>query len=375
MRTGENISRRKDKRWEARVLVGHKEDGRPRYKYFYGRSYQESKEKRNRYLKEHGNTDDTPPCRLTTKILFEQWLAQKRGTVKASSFYQYQRLVQTHILPELGALRVDSLTPNILTQFINHKLDNGRRNGKGGLSPKTVQDIVVILKSALRLAEQVYHLPGQAAAIKAPRAAQPEIQVLDEAEIQRLEEHLREQEDNSNAGFRLCLYTGLRLGEVCALRWSDIDWNTGVLRVRHTVARLPEQGGGPRKTRLTLTSPKTKRAVREIPLPAQLLQHLRTVACGQSAEAFILTGLPERMMDPRTYQNQFKRLLERLNIRHISFHGIRHTFATVCVRQGMDVKSLSEILGHATVKMTLDRYVHPSLEVKRQQMEQLCFVA
>lgn len=375
MRTGENISRRKDKRWEARVLVGHKEDGRPRYRYFYGRSYQESKEKRNRYLEEHGNAADAPPCRLTAKILFEQWLAQKRSTVKASSYYQYKRLIQTHILPELGALRVDALTANILTQFINDKLTGGRRNGKGGLSPKTVQDIVIILRSALRLAEQVYHQPSQAAAIKAPRAAQPEIQVLNESEIQRLEGHLREQRDNSSVGFRLCLYTGLRLGEVCSLRWSDIDWNTGVLRIRQTVVRLPSQDGGVRKTRLTLTSPKTKRAVREIPLPGQLLQELRAAACGQSAEAFVLTGLRERMMDPRTYQNQFKRLLERLNIRHIPFHGLRHTFATVCVRQGMDVKSLSEILGHATVKMTLDRYVHPSLEVKRRQMEQLRFAA
>ncbi len=375
MRTGENISRRRDKRWEARLLVGHTEDGRPRYKYFYGGSYQEAKGKRSRYLEEHGNTADAPPCRLTAKILFEQWLAQKRGTVKASTFYQYKRLIQTHILPDLGALRVDSLTANILTQFINSKLDNGRLNGKGGLSPKTVQDIVIILKSALRLAEQIYHLPNQTAAIKAPRTAQPEIQVLDEEEIQRLEGYLREQKDNSSVGFRLCLYTGLRLGEVCALRWSDIDWNTGVLRVRHTVVRLPAQDGGPRKTCLTLTSPKTKRAVREIPLPARLLERLRTIACGQSAEAFILTGLRERMMDPRTYQNQFRRLLERLNIRHIPFHGIRHTFATVCARQGMDVKSLSEILGHATVKMTLDRYVHPSLEVKRRQMERLFFAA
>ena len=375
MRTGENIHHRRDGRWEGRSIKGRKEDGKASYGYVYGHTYQEVKEERRKRIAEL-ESSRAAPCKLTMNVLCLQWLSLKRRTVKEASYYHYEQLIQRHIEPVLGHLRADTLTANALSRFMNDKLEHGRLDKNGGLSPKTVQDIMIVVKSVLKLAAREYGLPDRTVAVKLPRTEQKEIEHLNSADMQKLERDVRAAQDNSSAGLRLCLHTGLRLGEVCALRWSDIDWENGVLHVRRTVRRLPCQNSdsGP-KTRLTLTRPKTKQSERAIPLPLPLLQYLRTVALDQDANAYVTTGVPGHFMDPRTYQYRFRRLLEKLEIAHISFHGLRHTFATHCIQQGMDVKSLSEILGHATVEMTMNRYVHSSLEVKRSQMERLTFAA
>ena len=375
MKTGENIYHRKDGRWEGRYIRGYREDGRAQYASVYGRTYQEVKEKRNRRLTEHMNTP-SPVCRMTVKELCLQWLKWKQNTIKESSYFHYERLIKTHIEPVLGSLRASALTVNTLSRFVDDKLAHGRLDKTGGLSAKTVQNIVVVVKAVMKLAGLEYGLQNRTEAIKLPRIEQAEVQVLNNADIQRLEAHLWANADNSNAGMLLCSCTGLRLGEVCALQWSDIDWDRGVLHVRKTVQRLPQQDSeNCSKTHLTLTKPKTKTAEREIPIPPNLASYLHTAAQGQAPDAFIATGKPSRIMEPRTYQYRFQSLLKKLGIGHIPFHGLRHTFATRCIQAGMDVKGLSEILGHTTVSMTLNRYVHPSLETKRQQMALICQTA
>lgn len=368
---GENIYHRKDGRWEARYVASRREDGSARYRSVYAKTYQAVKEKLEK-CKAERFTGQEFVCNLTVKMLCVQWLEHTRSIVKASSYALYERQIKRHILPALGHLRADRLTAYTFSRFINDKLTHGRLDGKGGLSTRTVQELAILVKSIMRLAWQTYRLPDQLAVVKPPKTEHPEIQVLSGEELCRLEKALQAMPDNPSAGILTCLYTGLRLGEICALRWSDIDLENGILHVRGTVQRLPQQNGDGAKTRLVLTMPKTQKAVREIPLPPALRRCLQKLAAGQDSKVFLSTGTT-RFADPRTYQYRFRRLLETLEIRRVPFHGLRHTFATQCIRRGMDTKSLSEILGHATVEMTLNRYVHSSLETKRLQMETLDF--
>lgn len=372
-RRGENIYKRKDGRWEARYANGYKANGQTRYSSVYAATYREVKEKREQRRKEL-DAGLTKACRLTIQMLCLQWLERIRSMVKESSYARYRLLICAHIISLLGGLHLEDMTANTLSKFINGKLDHGRSDGKGGLSPKTVQDITIVLRSVLKMAQREYGCRTQSDTVRLPKAITPEMRLLSDEDLSRLDTHLKSAPNNSNMGILLCMYTGIRLGEVCALRWSDIDWRDNTLRIRKTVLRLPRQGDeSEATTRLTVTRPKTRKAERVIPLPQNLAAQLRKCAVGQPSEAHILTGRPGRFMDPRTYQYRFQRLLERLGIERVNFHALRHTFATRCIRSGMDVKSLSEILGHSTVEMTLNRYVHSCMEMKRKQMDQLCF--
>lgn len=371
-RKGENIYERRDGRWEARYISGRRADGRAIYTSVYESSYTKVREKRSQALA--ALSSQKPVCKLTIKELCGQWLGQARNTVKESSYCRYEHIVKKHILPELGTLQADALTANALRNFSSRKIEKGRLDGRGGLSEKTVQDMVIIVKSVMKLAALEYGLQNRTEAVKPPRAEPPEINVLNEVELQRLERRLQDTPDNSSAGIRLSLRLGLRLGEVCGLRWSDIDWKRQIVHVRKTAQRVYRTASGTgSKSQLTLTSPKTRRSVREIPLPPDLFTYLRRIAQGQKTDAFIATG-KEQLMDPRTYQYRFKSLLKKLEIRSVSFHTLRHTFATLCIQQKMDVKTLSGILGHSSVSMTLNRYVHTTEANMRHQMENLRFV-
>ena len=376
-RRGQNIYKRKDGRWEGRYISGRRPDGKAVYRSVYAATWQEVRRRLDRAKSENAHAvqpDRTARYTLTVKTLSLQWLEAVQSRVKPATYARYTHLLSRHLLPALGEVQAERLTVGAVSAMVNEKLRAGRLDGRGGLSPKTVQDMVIILKSVLKTAELSCPLPNCAAAVRLPKAKPPELQTLSREEISRLETALRQRRDNSSAGVLLCLYTGIRLGEACALRWSDIDWETEVAHIHGTVSRLPcgEDASG-RKTRLAVTSPKTRSADRLIPLPRTLSGQLRTLAACQDRDAFVLTGSRNRMMDPRTYQYRFQALLRELGIPHFKFHTLRHTFATECLLRGVDVKSLSETLGHSTVQMTLDRYVHPGLEARKRQLENLSF--
>lgn len=374
-RRGENIYKRKDGRWEGRYICGRKENGRAKYVSVYGRSYGQVKEQMCQ-RKEEEAAELAKACRLTLRELCLLWLERVRCTVKESSFVRYEFLVEKHILPELGKLHIEELTANVLSQYANQKLKSGRLDGEGGLSAKTVQDILIVIKAVLKMATQEYDMPNPAAAMKLPKATQKEVTVLSTEDLRRLENHAQETGAPWEFGVLICMYTGLRLGELCGLRWSDFDWEQQTVQVRRTAIRLVRNGGEDEaKTRLTLTRPKTRSAERIIPLPGALQRALRKYAVKYSPESYVLTGMTGRFLDPRTLQYRWKGLLKQLNIKYVNFHALRHTFASRCVQCGVDIKSLSEILGHSSVQMTLNRYVHSSLEVKRSQLERLRFVA
>lgn len=355
-RKGENIYRRQDGRWEGRYICGRREDGAARYRSIYGRTYGEV---RARLAQERAAAAPAlPQCTMTLRELFSLWLADRQRCVKASSYARYAFLVERHILPGLGGWRVAKLTAQTLNRFLEDKRRRGRLSGRGGLSGKTVCDLAVILKSALRLAGRQSAVPPALwAELALPRAQSRRIEVLGEQESARLSQTVLSAPDLSGSAYLLSLNAGLRLGEICGLRWSDIDFSEGVLHVARTALRV--QGAG-----LTLQTPKSAASDRLVPLTAELLKLLRRLRGTAPTEAFVLTGRAGKPMEPRTMQYRFQRFLQRHSFSGRNFHVLRHSFATRCIARGADAKTLSELLGHGSVKTTLQLYVHPDMEQK-----------
>lgn len=371
-RRGENVYKRKDGRWEGRFICAYRADGSAVYKSIYGRSYNEVHEKMV-CCKSELAKKKTGSCALTIKEISIQWLAQNRFSVRKSTHVRYSLIVEKHIIPKLGAIRVDRLTVNHLSDFVTAEMTSGRVDGKGGLSPKTVRDITTILRSILKQIQRRYNLPDIANDIKPPKVPKHRVNILSAENLSRLDQTLKAKPSNYNIGILIGEYTGARLGELCALRWGDIDFHTQLIHIHATVQRLPTPKGTGQKTGLVITDPKTAGSDRFIPIPLQIVPILKEASKGKDRDAFIMTGRADKCLDPRTCQYRWKQLLTRLNIEYVNFHVLRHTFATTAIKKGMDVKNLSEILGHAGVKITLERYVHPTMDMKREQMNQLDF--
>lgn len=364
-RRGENIYKRKDGRWEGRYIADRKPDGKAVYRSIYGTSYAQVRE-RLTAVREETHKRQIGFCKLTVKELLAIWQAEN-SQIKATSRERYRALIELHIQPELGNRQVRELDGEVLNAFVRKKLKSGRLDGKGGLSPKTVRDICMVMKSALKLAKRKYRYSGDGE-MNTPSIKQSQIEVFSPLESQRITAAVLKKPDRSNIGYLLCLETGLRLGEVCALRWSDMDLAEGVLRVQRTVYRI-NYG---KRTELVLQTPKSENSVRSIPLTAKMLSMLRQLK--DRKDCYLLTGT-ERPLEPRTMQYRFRRFLKKNSLPLRNYHVLRHSFATRCIEGGMDIKSLSEILGHANVQTTLQMYVHPSMATKRAAMEAVSMLA
>lgn len=358
-RRGENIYKRRDGRWEGRYIVGRKPDGRAIYRSVYGASYHSVRQKLA-HCQEENRKRLLRGCTMTVKELFARWQAGN-SQLKPTSRERYRALIEQHIQPELGMHRVCDLTEDVLNAFVEKKLKVGRLDGKGGLSPKTVNDICVLVKSALKLARRKFQYAGTEV-FRAPPTKQKPMEVLGEWESRRISAAVLRAPTPSNAAFLLCLETGIRLGEACALRWSDVDFTSGLLHIQRTAYRI-NYGG---RTELVIQTPKTDNSQRTIPLTAKMLSVLRSFRAGENDCLF--TG-SDKPMEPRTLQYRFQKFLKELGISPRNFHILRHSFATRCIDCGMDIKSLSEILGHANVQVTLQMYVHPSMDSKRSALE------
>ena len=306
-------------------------------------------------------------------VTFEQaakdWLAARRLFVKPSTYARYVHTLNRHILPYLGKEELQRLDAAGINVYLKMLLEQGRVDKNGGLAPKTVNDIYVIIKAVIRLAEDTYQISGRLSRHVNLHKKSRQIMILDTASRIRLESFLLSNSvDPLCTGILLCLYTGMRLGEICALKWENICLETGCIRISSTLQRIQNvETGGPR-TKIICSPPKSLAGSREIPLPGFLLEILKGQLPKSDSNLYFLTGGRE-FIEPRTYQNHFKYFLKQNRLPVIPFHALRHTFATRCVTAGVDVKSLSEILGHSNVQMTLNYYVHPSLEDKRRQIE------
>ncbi len=367
---GENIYKRKDSRWEGRYRKGTDPSGRIRFGYVYGKTYREVHDKLILLKSTYKEIPESPSCLFET--ISQEWLAKEHLTIRVSTYNKYVHILNRHILPELGKNEVKEITSARLNQFIEKKLQNGRLDHTGGLAPKTVHDIYVVIKSILKYAEYEYHISNHLQPIVLQKRSKPHIDVLEPEYLEKLEAFLQDNGSADHLGILLCLYTGLRLGEICALRWENINLKLGILRIDSTLQRIQnvEETRG-MKTQVIRTKPKSPSSRREIPIPKFLLELLRKMNPGSNPDFYFLTGT-SRFMEPRTYQNHFKCYLRANQIPDTNFHTLRHTFATRCTMAGVDAKSLSELLGHSTVQITLNYYVHTSIEEKRRQIEMIC---
>lgn len=373
-RHGENIRKRKDGRWEARVICGHQTNGRARYKYLYGRTYDEVRKRKNELIMGSVSYRTTVTARKeTVETLLMEWLDSIENHVKESTMAKYQFYVRTHIIPEIGQIFLIDLTSEDIEKFKNRKLTDGRVDKKGGLAPKTVTDLLAVLKLALAYGEEKrYFVQGQLK-IRNPRQVRPQIHILTQEEQRRLLENVLYQDEFSHLGIVIALYAGLRIGEICALRWEDIDLAHGTLRVCRTIMRITNYNSDDSgKTKIIIERPKTQCSNRLIPIPEFLKEYLSRYQ--KNAQDYVITG-KKTFMEPRNYYRKYKHIMKACNLEDFTFHALRHTFATRCIEQGFDVKSLSEILGHADVSITMQRYAHPSMNLKRYYMEKLEVVA
>lgn len=357
-RRGENIYKRKDGRWEGRYKSGIKEDGTAKYSSIYGKSYAEVKaqlsERRTK------TTVAAIPRSLTLNNLFDMWFADVRLKVKPSTYTNYQMKYEKHIRSALGGFAYDKLTADKLNEFVQTKLSTG-------LSAKYTADIAGVIKSICRFAKKRFGYEDKSEFLVMPKGKTKEKDLLDRVEQAHLNNHLIANPTASNVGILLSSATGLRIGELCALKWENIDLEKGKLTVRSTVQRIKNIGGDT-ATALCVTSPKSCTSVREIPLPDFIIPLLEKVK-GDSSN-YLLSGT-RSIVEPRTMQYRFKRILKDLKLPDVTYHSLRHGFATNCIALGFDVKTLSEILGHSSVEITLNRYVHTSMERKAEFMKSL----
>ncbi len=370
MRNAMNIYKRKDGRYEGRIPLGYDNNGKIKYKYLYSQSLSELKEK---MLCAYAETGNSAPnyCAKTLKELCGEWLASAKLRVKKSSYCCYEKLINKHILPYFEDINYGELGTPVINEFAAYKLKCGRVNGFGGLSAKSVHDILVVMRSVARYAEREYGYRNPMRNISMPKSESNEAEVFNKEERGKLQSYLQSNLTDSNLGILLTMYSGLRIGELCALTWGDIDFADGTIRVSKALQRVSERSGN-NKTSVVITSPKSKTSVREIPIPTFVMEILKRTR--RSDNCYILSG-NNRPVEPRTMQNRFKAVLKECGIRSAKFHLIRHTYATVCIESGFDAKTVSELLGHSNVNITLNRYVHSSMETKKKCVDKLNLAA
>lgn len=366
-RTAKNIYKRKDGRWEARYPSGKTQTGKTKYASIYAKSYTEAKEL---LLKAQTSPIPIVKKKIVFSEVLKEWMHFNALKQKSATKLKYEYLIETHIIPELGGYLIGDLNEKIINEFLNTKIMNGRIDKTGGLSGNYVKTMLIIIQSALAFAVDQEWCPKLKAQITKPTIEQKNIIILNPTELQKLEDGLSDDFSLESLGIMISLYTGLRIGEICALRWTDVDLENRILHVRHTIARIKNPNTQESsKTCLILDKPKTQSSLRDIPITTKIFELLSSAKLSTCSE-FVVSD-KKSFLSPRTYEYRFHKKLAALNIMQINYHALRHTFATRCIEKGVDVKSLSEILGHSNVSITLNTYVHSSMELKRSQLEKL----
>ena len=304
---------------------------------------------------------------MTYKNWLNEWLTHYiKPSSKQRTFEQYSKVAQIHILPYLGDIELTDLTPFVLQKFITDLTTNGNKRTGKGLSPNFVKTILSVIQNSLKTAHLVGYLPEYSAnKIKRPKIVEKQVECFTIQEQKKIEEAALSAKKDKYRGIVLCLYTGLRIGELLALTWNDIDFEKSILSVTKTCHDGNENG----KHIRIIDTPKTENSRRQIPLSKTLVKMLKEMKKKSKCEFVIADG--EKPIFIRSYQRTFELLLKKLGLPHKGFHSLRHTFATRALECGMDVKSLSEILGHKNATITLNRYAHSLWEHKAEMMNKL----
>ena len=291
-----------------------------------------------------------------------QWKADKKQYVKKSTYAAYCLLIQSHLIPELGE-RTDIREEDV-QGLVNRKL-------AVGLSQKTVRDVLVVLKMILRYgAKHGLQEPHQIDIVFPTDRERQDVEVLTITNQRQLMTYVKEHFTFLNLGIFICLNAGLRIGEVCALQWDDIDVAAGVIRVSKTIQRIYLVDGEEKYTELIIDKPKTKNSIREIPMTRDLLALVRPLKKIVRGDFYVLTNAAEPT-EPRTYRTYFNKLQHHLGLPKMRFHGLRHSFATRCIESKCDYKTVSVLLGHSNISTTLNLYVHPNMDQKKKCIDSM----
>jgi len=364
-RRGENIYKRKDGRWEGRYIKGRRPEGKLIYGSVYARKYNECREELIRMKSRYMHAEKTiKVCGTgTVSDFMTHWLyGIIQLHVKASTFSNYAAIVDKWINPFWKHKKLCKIRREDVQSFIDTL--SGRNMSAG-----TVRNIYRVFYAAMKKAaeyEYIYVNPCQGARL--PKMEKKEARLLTLREQKMLEQTAKG--DKNGFAILLAIYTGLRVGEVCALKWEDVDLNNGVINISRTIRRIQcHAPDADTKTVLVTGSVKSNHSVRTIPLPVNILKLFKKYK-NTSSDKYVFTYSGHHL-EPRILQYRFKALLKKAGLDNINFHALRHTFATRCMELCFDIKTLSEILGHASAKMTLDRYGHSQMEHKKAAMKTL----
>lgn len=355
---GINIFKRKDGRWEARYVKAIQSSGKKKYGSVYGRTFEEAKQKQEECINRIKScVRNILKEDITLILMMERWIVDIQNCVKKSTHQKYDGIIRNHIKPHaIANMQISLINTKTIHDYSMELLS------VNNLSAKTVNDILVVIGLGLKYAEELYSIPKPK--IKYIRESQKELRILSVPEQTALESFLYNDINTYKFGILLALYTGIRLGELCALRWEDVD--SEKIRINKTVQRL-KNGESGIKTSLEIMSPKTNKSIRLIPLPSFLVPLVEQ----RRETGTVLKNRNGNIVEPRLMQMTFEKYISKCGLPKTNFHALRHTFATRCIESGFDVKSLSEILGHSDVKTTLNRYVHSSMSQKQKNMELL----
>ncbi|MGN1139418.1 MAG: site-specific integrase [Ruminococcus sp.] len=365
-RRGENIHKRKDGRWEGRYKSGVNDLGKTIYTSVYGKTYGEVKNKLIKAQNKTGEVNNKNKVFLFKDVV-KLWNTANYRNLKESTQLKYEYIIEKHILPFLGNCNINCIDSFMINDFITKKLKTGRINGDGGLSSSYVKSILFIVNSVIQFAVQEHLCNPILINSCKILVEKKKVSIFNRDEQIRLENCLLRNHDMTKLGILISLRTGLRIGEVCALKWTDIDFNNKIIHIQSTVSRVKKKEG--KGTQLIIGKPKTKSSIRDIPIPSDLYNELITIK-GKTNSPYVVSD-KNSFVSPRTFEYRYHKVLTSCDINSINYHALRHTFATRCVEVGVDVKTLSEILGHSNVSITLNTYVHSSIEHKRTQLEKL----
>ena len=293
----------------------------------------------------------------TVREIAAAWKEYKRPYVKQSTMAAYVLILENHVLPYFGD--GDSIQEQAVQAFVLQKLGNG-------LSVKTVKDILIVLKMVMKYGAKNEWMTYCEWDIKYPTTSiNKELEVLSVANHRKILNYIQSHFTFTGLGIYISLSTGLRIGEICALKWSDINVTDGTITISRTIERIYIIEGEKKHTELVINTPKTKNSCREIPMSKELLAMMKPLKKVVNDDFYVLTN-NERPAEPRTYRNYYNRLMARLNIPKLKYHGLRHSFATRCIEAGCDYKTVSVLLGHSNISTTLNLYVHPNMEQKKR---------
>ncbi|WP_430601990.1 hypothetical protein IGJ02_002172 [Enterococcus sp. DIV0724b] len=356
---GENIYKRKDGRWEGRYRKGRNKEGRIIYGYVYGKQYNEAKEKLSKKNADYSIYGETV---VQEEMMVDEWLNYwlnilMKNRIKPSTYSNYRGRIRRHLSPFFKNKQLSELETADIDRFIYSLY-------LSELSPNTIRSIISMLRSALKKAvndNRISKNPCQGVLL--PALTKPKIKSLDRKQQKKLEQiALYKKECSAEI---IALYTGMRIGEISGLKWEDIDFKHNKIFVKRTISRIPSVTE-PHKTEIIIGKPKSINGERAIPISKNLKRYL--LEKKQKSTSIFVISCKNSFTEPRIINYRFKKIVEESKIGPVHFHALRHTFATRCVESGIDIATLSKILGHASTKMTLDIYTDSLWETRRSAM-------